>query len=156
MRIQLGSGRHYWPGFHNCDSEGRCDTITDVRKLNFPDDSAEMIYAIHLFEHLPRMEAINTLMEWKRALKPDGKLVLEMPCMDKIAKLIVDGETNIRLTLLGIFGDPREASKSMLHQWCYGYGEMTKLLETVGFKNIQIKEPRYHFAVRDMRIECTK
>ena len=151
MRIQLGSGRHYWPGFINCDSEGRCDSVTDVKKLDYPDNSVDEIYAIHLFEHLSRLEVQDILSEWRRVLKPQGKLVLEMPCLDKMAQMIVDGETNIRLTLLGIFGDPREASRMMLHQWSYTKKEIADLFLHCGF-TCEVVEPIYHLAKRDMRI----
>lgn len=155
VRVQLGNGRHYWPGFINCDSEGRCDQIMDVRKLDFPDDSVSEIYAIHLFEHISRLDAESTLLEWKRALKVGGKLVLELPCLDKMAQMIVDGETNIRLTLLGIFGDPREKSKMMLHQWAYTKKELTDLFLHCGFR-CEVSEPVYHLPKRDMRITGIK
>ena len=155
MRIQLGSGRHYWPGFTNIDGGGRCDEVCDVKKLNYHDNSVDEIYAIHLFEHLSRLEVQDILSEWRRVLKPQGKLVLEMPCLDKMAQMIVDGETNIRLTLLGIFGDPREASRMMLHQWSYTKKEITDLFLNCGF-SCEVTEPVYHLPKRDMRITGIK
>lgn len=151
IRLHLGSGRHYWPSFSNCDSEGRCDKVTDVTKLDYPDNSVDEIYAIHLFEHISRLDAETTLREWRRVLKPGGKLVLELPCLDKMAQMIVDGEENIRLTLLGIFGDPREKSKAMLHQWAYTKKEISDLFYHCGFA-CEVLEPVFHIAKRDMRI----
>jgi len=155
IRLNLGSGRHYWPGFVNIDGEPPCDRTMDVTKLDYPDNSVEMIYAIHLFEHLPRQIAEDVLLEWKRVLVPNGKLVLEMPCMNKIAKMIVEGETDVNLTLMGIFGDWREASPAMLHKWCYTETEILHLFMQAGFVS-SVSEPFYHKPKRDMRITGVK
>lgn len=96
------------------------------------------------------------MYEWFRVLKRGGKLVLECPCLDKIAQLIVNGETNMRLTVLGIFGDPRDPKPGMLHQWCWSKAELLEALTGVNFTNITFLEPVFHFPQRDMRVECTK
>lgn len=154
-RLHLGNGRHYWPGFINIDGEGRTDIVADVTNLSLPDNYADEIYAIHLFEHIRRLDAPDTLKNWHRILKPGGKLVLELPCLDKMAQMIVDGETNIRLTLLGIFGDPREKSPAMLHQWAYTKKELIALLTECGFR-AEYSEPVFHLQPRDMRITGEK
>ena len=161
MRLHLGCGDKRWPGFVNIDRNddpimGEPDLKTDIRKMDLPDNHAEEIHAIHLFEHLPRMEADRVLNEWRRVLKPDGKLVIEIPCLDKIAQNIVNGEKNMRLTVLGLFGDPMDKKPDMLHQWCYSKHEIQTMLEGVGFRSVDIAEPKFHMAQRDMRVEAIK
>jgi SAM-dependent methyltransferase len=147
------------PGFINVDRHGSDDDVdvkSDIFPLPFGTDYADEIWAIHVFEHLHRNEAGKALYEWFRVLKPGGKLILEMPCLDKIAKLIVAGEKNIRLTLLGLFGDPRDPKPDMGHQWCWGYDEITETLSNVAFKDITICEPVFHIPERDFRVEARK
>jgi ubiquinone/menaquinone biosynthesis C-methylase UbiE len=128
----------------------------DIKELPFESNYASEIQAHHVLEHLHRRDAGPALYEWYRVLKPKGKIVLEMPCLDKIAKMIVDGEKNQRLTVLGLYGDPRDPKPGMLHQWGYTIGELTELLSGIGFREIEFKEPVFHIARRDMRCEAVK
>lgn len=145
MRLHLGAGHYHWPGFVNLDSE------TDLKAL--PYSEVDEIHAIHLFEHLPVFEVNDYLKEWWRALKTGGKLVLELPCLDKMAQSIVDGEQNQRLTLLGIFGDPRDWKERplMRHEWAWTIRDITSVLEGVGF-SVEIESPIFHIEKRDMRV----
>lgn len=152
IRLHLGAGDKYWPGFINCDLHGNQDYNCFLPEI----DRADEIHAIHLFEHLSRLEVPTVLSNWRDALVDNGLLVLEMPSMDKIAKLITEGVTNQRLTLLGIFGDPRDPKPDMMHQWCYTNRELEQILTQAGFHEIQFMEPIYHIAQRDLRVECRR
>jgi predicted SAM-dependent methyltransferase len=82
-RLQLGSGRQPKPGWINVDlyaSEGT-ELALDLREdLPFPDNSIELIYTEHLFEHLdyPR-DARHLLCEALRVLQPGGKFSVVVP-----------------------------------------------------------------------------
>ena len=156
MRLHLGSGDKHWPGWVNCDAYGEADVVTDCRELPFDADYADEIQSIHFVEHIPRMDVDNMLMDWHRVLKPGGKLVIEVPCMDKIAQMIVNDEKNLRFTMFGIFGDPRDTKPAMLHAWAYTKKELTEILLQAGFTDVQCVEPRFHHKQRDMRIEAVK
>lgn len=152
VRLNLGSGRHCWPNAINVDYDERADVVSDVCVLSsFDDESVDEIYAIHLIEHLDRMEAPHILKEWARVLKPGGKLILEFPLMEKIAQLIVEGEKDLRLTLLGIFGDIRENNPNMLHRWCYTQEDITRILTDAGF-SVTFQPPMFHMERRDIRV----
>jgi len=154
VRICLGSGSHPWPGFINADKHGDPDIKTDAMNLSmFKSETVDEIHAIHLFEHIPRLDVDAAVAEWRRVLKPGGLLALEMPSLDKMAKMIVAGEKNIRLTLLGLFGDPRDERPGMMHQWAYGEDELREIL--VGFE-VTFKPPVFHIEARDQRVEARK
>ena len=149
LRLHLGAGHYWWPGFVNLDAEA------DLKAL--PYENVDEIHAIHLFEHLPRLEVSEYLREWRRVLKDDGKLILELPSLDKMAQLIVNGERNQRLTLLGIFGDPRDwdGRPLMRHEWAWTDVEILDVLAQNGFE-AKVVEPVFHIPQRDMRVEATK
>lgn len=155
MRLQLGSGDRIWPSFTNVDKYNtKADVICDVVDLKpFDNESVSEIYAIHIFEHIHRMACEKALIEWKRVLKPGGKLVLELPCLDKMVELLVAKEKNIRLTLLGLYGDPREQREGMEHKWGWSMEELDWQLKGVGFERVEFTEPKFHIPKRDMR--CT-
>lgn len=150
IRLHLGCGqgeyRKWWPGWVNLDDE------VDVRNLPYKDVSN--IEAIHLLEHLDRTEVPNILAHWYDILEPGGKLALEMPSMDKIAQMIVDGENNLRMTLWGIFG--LDQGPGMLHKWCYTTRELRIILKKAGFRDIRFPDPHYHIIKRDLRVEAIK
>ena len=155
MRLNLGAGPFYWPGFVNIDFEGDQDVTCDITDLSdFEDESVEEVHAIHCFEHLHRMKAETTLAEWRRVLQPAGRLVLELPCLNKMAKMIVEGEKNLRLTLLGLYGDPRESRPHMAHQWGWSEEEIGASLIDSGFTDIEYLPPAFHIEARDMRVEA--
>jgi predicted SAM-dependent methyltransferase len=156
IRLNLGSGKHNWPNAINIDLDPRADVVTPIDKLAaFMDGEVDEIYAIHLFEHLSRLQIDLVLAEWRRVLKVGGRLILELPCLDKIARMIVDGVDDVHLTLFGIFGDVREPSPYMRHQWCYTAKELKGILEQAGFA-VEVTEPAYHVKQRDMRITGEK
>jgi ubiquinone/menaquinone biosynthesis C-methylase UbiE len=133
----------------------------DLRELTFPDGHADRIAAMHVFEHFYFWETQPLLAEWKRVLKPGGKLVLELPCMDKvfshIAHCLVKGEQpSAVFSWLPIWGDPKHKDPAMCHRWGYFKSDMVNLLNQAGFVDVAHEDPRYHFPMRDMRVVATK
>lgn len=148
VKLNLGCGDKHWPGFINHDCE------VDLKNLPYKDESVDEIHLIHVFEHLPRQEVGEFLLEWKRVLKKDGLLVMEMPSLKKIAELITRGVTNQAFTLFGIFGDERQGPL-MAHKWCYTPEELEKVLKVIGF-DCEHKDPVFHYKERDLRVEARK
>ncbi|MAF88897.1 MAG: hypothetical protein CL963_00050 [Euryarchaeota archaeon] len=150
-RINLGCGYYWWPGWINLDQE------VNIKSLDYEDESVDEIQAIHLLEHLPRLEIGEILAEWRRILKPEHLLILEVPSLDKIAQNIINGEENLRITLFGIFGDPRdwERRPAMRHNWAWTQDELSIVLTDAGF-SVEFAEPVFHIAARDMRVIARK
>lgn len=109
-----------------------------------------------MVEHFHAWEAGPLLSEWRRVLKPGGKLIIELPCMDKVYQYIYTcmkhGVKVPDFTGLFVFwGNPKYKDPLMVHKWGYSMESITELLASCGFRDIAIEKPRYHFAVRDMR-----
>lgn len=99
LRLHLGCGGLRLDGFTNVDiyPSSATDVIADIRKLNFPDKSADLIYSSHVLEHFPHGEVISILKEWQRILSTGGRLVCVVPNFD----IVVDHYAfSTRLTIL--------------------------------------------------------
>ena len=117
--------------------------------------------AIHVLEHFYEWEVADLLTEWKRVLKPGGKMILELPCMDKVFAYVHNCVTKKEplqpfMTLNALYGDPKYKNEAMCHHWGWFQVPLSQMLESVGMQRIEFFEPRYHFPFRDMRVECYK
>lgn len=165
LRLNLGCGPRLLSGFINVDlpnnwSGKQPDVVSDIRSLPFGDGYADEVHAYHVLEHLYRWEAETTLTEWLRVLKPGGKLILELPCLDKILNVfnvcMSHGKpVPARLTILGLYGDPAYRSEAMCHRWAWSKSELKSVLRSLGLRP-RIMEPVTHIPERDMRCEAIK
>lgn len=167
VRINLGCGARHMAGFINVDFgenwSGRSpDVVADITKtLPFPNDHAQEIHAYHVLEHILHWEVESVLQEWLRVLKPGGRLVLELPCLDKILAIFQEHmaagrPAPINLTMWGLFGDPGHKDVHMLHRWCYSKAELTQLLLRVGLTSVSVEAAQTHVPIRDMRMVGVK
>jgi predicted SAM-dependent methyltransferase len=114
-----------------------------------------------VLEHFFVWEAVSLLTEWRRVLRPGGKLALELPCMDKVFHYIAKQyhkkqPIKNRFSTLPIWGDPIYKDPAMMHKCGYFKHDMAKLLDAAGFDQIQNVPARYHFPERDMRWEARR
>lgn len=156
MKLHLGCGKKRIEGYLNCDLKGS-EYDCDIRKLDFVDESAEEIMAIHVVEHFALPEVLDVMIEWNRVLKPGGKLIIELPCWDKV-KLLIANDQPDNMTRWALYGDPRTHVDGYpaMHKWCWSYDEIEYLLKEAGFKEVTRETPQYHVPVRDMRLEAIK
>lgn len=170
VRINLGCGDKIIEGYINVDVvESRAgkkpDIICDLHKLDiFENNFADEVMAIHVIEHFWQWEINDILLEWKRILKNNGKLILECPNLITAAHEFIK---NPDLNALGgkegqrsmwvFYGDPAWKDPYMIHRWGYTPKSLAFALHKAGFKEIKqepaqfkLKEPR------DMRITALK
>lgn len=161
VNLHLGCGKKYWDGWINVDILDTAPVQSDLRKLPFSDNYADVAVAIHVVEHFYAWEVPDMLTEWKRVLKPGGRLVLELPCMNKVIQYMADclekkNDMHMQMTWFAFWGDPGHRSEGMCHKWGYTKMQIEEVLVNAGFVNVQTDAPRYHFAERDMRVTAVK
>jgi predicted SAM-dependent methyltransferase len=158
--LNLGCGHVKWEGWTNVDIEGG-DLQCDLRRLTLPDNHADVAVAIHVFEHFYAFEAHDLLVEWRRVLKPGGKLVLELPCMEKVLNHIYvcmqnKAPISPSMSWFVFWGDPKYQDPYMVHKWGYTKDMLKQSLESAGFRDVTFETPLYHFPMRDMRAVAWK
>lgn len=101
MKLNLASHGDNREGYINVDFDHpSADLKADVSSLPFQDDSVDIILAFHILEHfragsyeshlsnpLNPKTALDALIEWRRVLKPGGKLEIKVPDFEKIVWL---------------------------------------------------------------------
>ncbi len=87
MKIHIGCGEKIIKGFVNVDVRNLpgVDVICDITDISsFGKDSAELIYASHVLEHIGRKEYKEVLKNWFLTLKKGGVLRLAVPDLEKV------------------------------------------------------------------------
>lgn len=164
MRLNVGCGKRRLPGYTGVDVVQRdgVDIVAPAHEIPLLDASVHEILGVHIFEHFLLWECDGVLAEWRRLLRPGGRLVLEMPDLLKCCRNILDGrETKKRdqLGMWGLFGDATLEDVHMLHRWGWHFGTLQPFLAARGFVDIVERETEFHPAgrgVRDFRIEARK
>jgi predicted SAM-dependent methyltransferase len=94
IKLNLGIGnRKIGEGFTGVDiNKGKyTDVVCDITKLEdkFSKESIDEIYSRHVIEHFPQKEIPTILKSWVSLLKPNGKITLNFPDLDRYVDFYV-------------------------------------------------------------------
>ena len=140
MKLHLGCGKRYFPGWVHVDIADfdHIDYKSEIYPLNmFGDCVANTIYASHAFEYFDDIEAEDVLREWYRVLEPNGILRLAVP--DFQALIEVYKSTGDLKNIIGpLYGRMMiNNSMSIYHKTVYDFKKLERLLSNLGFKEIR-------------------
>lgn len=123
MKLHLGCGRRYIPGFVHVDllRAPHIDIVGPVEKLPFAESTVSLIYASHVLEHFGRNEYKHVLTEWFRVLKPGGILRLAVPDFGACASIyyesgLVDGLSGLVGLIVGGQRDSNDFHKMIFDE----------------------------------------
>ncbi len=137
-KLNLGCGNNRLDGYINVDSDPslKPDLVADVcSHYNFPDDSCDKILLLHCIEHIEERYHPTLLIELRRLLSKEGELVIAYPEFSKCAQNWLDNRHGKReFYKWTIYG--RQSSKGDFHVSLMHTPDFTRLLETVGFRDI--------------------
>jgi SAM-dependent methyltransferase len=135
MKLNLGCGVHRLPGFTNIDVSGYCDpdVIANVLELPYEKNSASIIYAGHLIEHLEPSELYGAIKHWFDILKPGGKLYLTFPDFEKVFEMWDNGWANWKEVNGVLFGldRPEGAGVYVYHRQLVSINTIKPFLENI-------------------------
>jgi hypothetical protein len=121
------------------------------------DDFADELLAAHVIEHFHGWETAHVLAEWKRLLKPGGKLILELPNIEAAARNLLAG-MRPQMWEFAFYGDHSHRDPYMCHKQGFTPSGIKCAVEGAGFVDVQILPPQTHGPRpnRDMRVEAVK
>jgi predicted SAM-dependent methyltransferase len=139
MKLHLGCGkRNFGPDWIHIDGAKFPHIISnDITKLNYTDDSVDLIYSSHTLEYFDRIEVLEILKEWTRVLKPGGILRLAVPDFQSMVKLYLDGY-ELENFLGPLYGKMDMDETIIYHKTCYDFKSLKALLEKSGFKSVDL------------------
>ena len=144
--LYLGSGNSRIEGFCNIDGNPlvECDLVSGLEKLKLKSDSVNVIYASHVFEHVPRAGTAAVLGEWRRVLKPHGKLYLCVPDVEALFKIYLENLPNydteegrelVDFACGVAYGG--QVDRFDFHFYGYSFATLKSLLESTGFEGVR-------------------
>lgn len=135
IKINLGCGNDIRPGYINIDrynNTGLVDINADLSSLPFKDNTVSEIFTNHVFEHIGIREIYNVVDEWKRILKPGGKLELHLPNLEKEVNIWLSTTDNKKWEEVHrIFGSQSHTGNS--HLCGFNPGSLRSFLERFNF-----------------------
>ena len=116
--------------------------IADVQKLPFRDGVFDEVYASAILEHFNHFFTVSILKEWKRVLKPNGKIKVCVPDFQEVIRRYYEKKTiHARWfapdgipTLL--HGPSQENSQHAGHKVIFDEELLRYMLEQAGYRNI--------------------
>ena len=101
MKLHLGCGkRDFGPDWISIDGGNFPHLHShNITKLEFEDNTVDLIYSSHVLEYFDRAEVLDVLNEWKRVLKPNGTLRLAVPDFEAMVKLYMNDEYGLNYFL---------------------------------------------------------
>jgi len=144
MKLHLGCGKRFLPGFYHIDIEPfpHVDLVTSIDKLSsIESGTAEIIYSSHAFEYFSRGESHEVLAEWLRVLRPGGQLMLVVPNFRMLVEIYL--ETSDLSSILGpLFGEwANESAGRIFHKMTWDNALLCSYLVEAGFENTHEFDP---------------
>jgi SAM-dependent methyltransferase len=158
MKLNLGCGDKILEGYLNIDLKNpKADKICDATNLSFiENNSIDEVLAIAVLEHISPYKCTETLKEWHRVLKLNGRLIVEVPDILEICKHFEAADKAERYKLINcIFGS---TSWSINNPHLFGWYDEILIdhFHWAGFKNVIKAEPQGGHWGYMLRIEGEK
>ena len=157
FKLNLGCGITRIPGYIGVDLYGG-EYKADIRALPKEwENMAEEVMAIHVIEHFPYYETQAVLLEWKRVLKPGGRIVLECPDLKEACRNFLMNPLKYNRGLHCIYGEQDYGTIESVHKSGWTVPALIRELEVAGFREVY-ERPAQHKrrAPRDIRVEGVK
>jgi spore maturation protein CgeB/predicted SAM-dependent methyltransferase len=136
LKLHVGCGNNLLPGYVNIDKYNRqADRLLDASQLDYPDGSVSEILTSHMIEHVPLSELQAMLLEWKRLLKPGGRLTIRCPNHELYIRMWLEGDDEYRWgaglnTILGF----QDRGPGHLNRNLFTVTRLKQLVQEAGFE----------------------
>ena len=156
IRLEYGAGGRQMDGFYRVDRFDPCELYIDFEKdiMPFPDNSVDMIYSAHFFEHVRYPQPMRSILEdAHRILKPNGEFSICVPDARQYIDAYMHPEKYPNPRDLCVW-EPAYFYNSPIdfinyigyldngeHKILFEPENLMKILEDAGFKDVKLREP---------------
>lgn len=135
MKYHIGCGGRDWgKEWQHVDGRNFPHVVSnDVFLNDVPAGSVHEIYASHFIEYFDRIDVINLLKAWKRALRDRGLLRIAVPDFEAIAGLYYKKEFELHTFLGMLYGCMGFNGEFIYHKTTYDLKSLSKVLADSGF-----------------------
>ena len=116
----------------------------DITKLEYEDNTVDLIYASHVLEYFDINEVKPILREWRRVLKPGGILRVAVPNFEAMNILYHNGKVKLKDIIGPLYGRMQMSDKIIYHKTVYDYESLYNLLDELAFDNIDRYDWRHY------------
>ena len=113
------------------------DIKSDVKKINLPDNYADLLYASHVIAYFNSEEIKEVLTEWKRILKPNGTLRIATPNFESMSFLYNKGKIGLDKIVGPLYGKMNMGESKIYHKMTYDFDSLSNLVKELGFVNFR-------------------
>lgn len=165
IKLNLGSGGVAIPSYLSVDKfDKRADVVADATTIDLPENTVQEILASHLFEHVSPYSATETLRKWYTWLRPNCKLIMELPDIEALCRDFATADKSGRYGILNcIYGAVNTTGGTeditAPHLWGWYPGENGILwdhLKWAGFNAIVFGPEQMPHPLTNFRVEATK
>jgi predicted SAM-dependent methyltransferase len=136
--VHFGCGDVADARFLNVDARlfPHVDYVTSsVAMPAIPSGTADLIYACHVFEHIPFRKQGQALERWHKILKRGGQLMLSVPNFDKVAGPYFRGEQSLEQVQPILMG--AQDYPGNFHSALFTKDHLNNLLANAGFSDVR-------------------
>jgi len=139
IKLNIGCGwRDFGSDWIHIDGGGYDHlNYKDITKLEFKDNSVDLIYASHVLEYFDINEAKEVIREWRRVLKPGGELRVAVPDFEAMNTLYHNGKVKLKDIIGPLYGRMPMRDKMIYHKTTYDYESLHLLLYELAYNNIK-------------------
>jgi predicted SAM-dependent methyltransferase len=128
MKVNLASGQRPFPApWVNVDVKDQgypVDIIADIKSMpSIPDESVDIAILHHVVEHIAIHELNEYITEWRRILKPGGRLAIFVPNLKELDKAWIEGRIETFIHNVNTYGAYQDSIHD-LHKWGYDFQEL--------------------------------
>lgn len=168
VKLNLGCGPMHLDGYINIDGDVRAcaDFYMDFCTVGeaFSKESIAEVLMLHSLSYLNLWQARDLFVSIHRLLKPEGRLVIELPDIENCARKLLDSSDQPSEYLEGVrgvyaFDLSQIANKTPITPYAFGWSawHLRQELVDAGFGSIETHPPQFHGQPwRDIRVEAVK
>jgi predicted SAM-dependent methyltransferase len=146
FKLDIGAGLHpkqpldEWTHL-DCDAGPHIEIVGDFGDIPLDDESVDEIWIGDVIEHVPVWRQTEVLGEWRRILRPGGKLAGNTPNLEYNVRAYVVEDIDLNWLLQNLYGD--RAGFPHQHYILFTEDTLRDLFERHGFSSTDFSESPY-------------